>query len=363
MIQPSIEKICWAISATGQEVGNAAGYGRSNVLFRAALERIGVEIDDSADVAIHYGYAGLFRPRPGKWNALFTMYESPYVPPEMIEAIRIADQVIVPSRYCAELFARFTTRPISVCPLGVDLHVFRPRERSWRQGKDRFRWLYVGAPNYRKMTILPELHRALLADLPCELYVKTTGALRTPEMLKSFDAWACEIISDGDIIRSHNWTVDNRAISPAALAEIYHSAHGFLFLHCGEGFGLTGLEAMATGLAPVISDSTGTQDFADKSCAYLVDAPIQPVRQLDSDGVEFSHDLPWPDAVASMRAVGLVMTDYFEARRRGRAAAARAKEFSWEAAARTLCDSLRDEARLAPSTLHVALCPQDKSVA
>ncbi len=328
-------------------------------MLKRALADSGVTIDADADVAVHYGYAELFRPLPGKWNVLFSMYESPYLSPGFITALRMADQVVVPSRYCAELFARHTDRPIDVCPLGVDRRVFRPRARRWnKEAGERFRWLYVGAPNYRKITILPELYAALLRDLPCELYIKTTGAMRSPELLEQFDPWACEIFDEGQIVRSYNWTIDNRYLPQAELVDLYHSAHGFLFLHCGEGFGLTGLEAMATGLAPVISDSTGTREYADATCAYPVLASVKPVRQKNAAGEEFVQELPWPDAIATMRAVGDVMTEYDEARRRGGRAVRRAAAFSWGEAARRLCVVAAKAGILGPSNVHGSCGPR-----
>jgi glycosyltransferase involved in cell wall biosynthesis len=332
----------WAVGTQGTERANEVGYAASNDAIRQALGRR-VRLDAGADVALHYCYPKserIFRPRPGKVNVLYTMWESEDLDPCLVDAFAEVDLILTPSRWCARVFERFTDTPIDVVPLGIDTGRFRFRRRSLRPGQ-RFRWLYLGAPNPRKFTVLPDLYRSLLSQLPdqCELYVKTQGSRVTSE--EFLDGLPGSVQRDGpDILRVGNLIVDNRYLPASEVPAIYAQAHGFLALHCGEGFGLTPLEAMATGLAPVISASTGVMEYATEANSYLVAAPPSRVVVEDEDGERREQTLPWPDDLDVLRMVGWAMEDYAEGVRRGRQAARDARQYTWDRTAWGVCSAL-----------------------
>ena len=335
-------KIHWATPASGNERGNSLGYSYSNRQLRKAMHNAGVGESEDAKIALHYGFAGLYKRIPGKINILFTMFESPHLPEEVNAPLRDADAIIVPSLWCAQIFERHTTKPIYVCPLGVDLSAFPFKKRDQRRNRP-FRWLYVGAPNYRKLTVVPELYQALFRRTAnAELYIKMTGASQegVPEMLEDSSV---EQISEG-LWRSENCTVDNRFIPHESLIRLYHWADGFLFAHCGEGFGLTGLEAMATGLAPVITAYSGVMEYATpesaRLCRYCFGAlPTEDART----GETVFQWLGWPNREDVVNEVTKAMLESpKEALRRGRLARARAEEFSWQATAQDLCRILSE---------------------
>ena len=107
-----------------------------------------------------------------------------------------------------------------------------------------------------------------------ELYIKTTGSALDTALVQAIDQGESgveiENYPEGRIVRSGNVIIDNRRLPDEAMPEIYYQAHGFLFLHCGEGWGMTGLEAMATGLPLIVSHWSGTMEYAGPENAYLV---------------------------------------------------------------------------------------------
>lgn len=111
-----------------------------------------------------------------------------------------------------------------------------------------------------------------------------------------------------DLSRVHR----RAAASPEELAELYRRADLFLFPSLYEGFGLPVLEAMASG-APVVASRTSSLPEVAGDAALLVDPG---------------------DADAIAAAVGQVLADRALHGRLRAAGLARARQFTWQAAAR-----------------------------
>lgn len=341
------------------------GYATANEQLALALTRAGARLyradyaPPDARVAVHFQFPASYRPIPGVRNVLFTMFESTDVEGILdifAPAFSRSDLVVTPSRWCADLFSHYTGKPIAVCPLGLDAENFPRLRRRWTAGRDTFVWLYVGAPNRRKWTILPDLWDGFLRGFPpgfTHLYLKTTGVDWEPALKRmrrsAGDGVAIERLdfAEGSVYLTDDVTVDNRKLPRERLAtEVYHRAHGQLFLHCGEGWGLTGLEGMATGLPLVVSDSTGTREYATSDSAFLVRTDLRDVRSTGEDEEGKPYDvtmrLPWPNDLAAVDAMGAVMRNYHRASIVARRGAEVARSFTWERAAKELLAILRE---------------------
>ena len=341
-------KVDWIGPSSTRASGNFLGFTVAGERARLALGRR-VQLAKEAQTKIHWGSPfTLAEPQKGKFNVCYTMYENFSLPKTAVEVVDKFDLVVVPSLWCKKVFARYTSKPIEVCPLGVDPKDFPYRRRRLRAGK-KFRFLYLGAPNPRKFTILPELHRVLLSQLPdSELYLKTTGgslASAAPLIANGIAE------SDGDIVRGDGWVVDNRKLPQKDLLSLYHSANAFLLLTCGEGFGLTGLEALSTGLPLIVSDWSGVTEYANSRNAMMVRCNYGDHRdkfvQMGFDGerpVEeepFAFHVGWPDLQSAAAAAHMVYSNYPSALKKARRGAEMAAQFSWDSTARGLCDILK----------------------
>jgi glycosyltransferase involved in cell wall biosynthesis len=328
------------VDANIKQRGNSLGYATSSVRICEALQRKGVVFDDKADIALHYGFGGLYKPVEGKKNVIYTMFESPHLPPEVHEPLRNCDLIITPSLWCGEIFERHTNKPIWVVPLGVDPS-FTYKKRQ-RRKDEKFRWLYVGAPNYRKITIVPELYSLILSRAnQAHLYLKLTGCdLSDLDKMLAMDG--VEEVEE-NLWVGPNCTVDNRYISQKDLVKLYHDSHGFFFLTCGEGFGLTGLEAMATGLSPIITDYSGVKEYATRSNCRLVPAKFKSLPTKDERTGEVIHQwLGWPVIELAMEQVQIAMTeDPKITEKKGRLASKTAKAFTWDFCAEGIIEAIR----------------------
>jgi len=357
-------KLQW-VRKDSQDVGNAFGY-RTHNKYMLDYSRQYFDITDDADVALHIQPADHYRPIEGKFNVLFTMWEFLDVPKSYIKGLREADLIIVPCKFCKDLFARYTDKPIHVCWEGVDPEAFPYRERAYISG-NKFRFLWVGAPNPRKGYPLILSILELAEKIPnVEIYLKTT----TPksdrrEILRNLWYQRADIRkrpggSDfikralqrfqqerlwGDLhntINRHgkykNIILDTRILSKEDLVALYHSAQCFMLPSYGEGWGLTLCEAMATG-APCISvDYTGCADFFDSSVGYPLKYSIQmqELRNYDLNTRTYA-----PDAQDLLKQMLHVAANYPEAVKKGNRAASRIRsKFTWEKSGRRLADIL-----------------------
>ena len=221
--------------------------------------------------------------------------------------------MVVPSRHNLRVFNAAGV-VAERCPLGIDSNRFRFVERRPPGRGERFRYLWVGAPNPRKGW--PILDRAwklgFERDSQVELYVKTTCA-------------------GGSLQRSGNVIADGRCLTDQQLAALYASAHCFVFPSYGEGFGLTLAEAMATGLPAIFTSYGGVCDFAGRDNAYPLKKRMIAVEYFGRNLMAAAE----PAALAAeMRRVE---RDYPLALAKGRRAAAElACNLTWRKAALNL---------------------------
>jgi len=289
------------------------------------------ELDEEAEIAVHFLAPLWFSPIEGKKNVLFTMFESEdddyYL--DMPDG---CDLIVTPSEFCRGIFERITDVPIQVCNLGVDPKVFKYKKRKIPEAGEKFRWLFLGAPNARKYSILEEVHRAFLSKISnVELYLKTTGA-DIDGGLKEIGASRVDIEGDNEIIRSGNWTVDNRFLPTSELVDLIHSAHGFIALHMGEGWGQNLLEAMSTGIPAVVSDYSATQEFANKNNAFPVPVRVEKTEiGIGKNSIDqlVKIDAAVPDIFRAIDQINAVMTDYRAALKVGKKAHRTATTKTW----------------------------------
>ena len=161
----------------GDQVANAFGYNIHNK-FMMKYAAPYINFDMNADIVLDIRPADQFVPIEGKFNILFTMWEWIDVPQAYIDRMKTADLIIVPSRFCKDIFSKVLDVPIEVCWEGVESESYPFYQRSMPSMNfgEKFRFLWVGAPNPRKgYPIIMEMVKALEQMPMFEMYVKTTA--------------------------------------------------------------------------------------------------------------------------------------------------------------------------------------------
>jgi glycosyltransferase involved in cell wall biosynthesis len=269
------------------------------------------------------------------------MWESPSLPFAARPYLDSADLVIVPTVFCVDLLAPYVRCPIVIVPLGIDAARWPFEERSLAKGES-FQWLLVGAANARKGFDVLELawHRHFLDRDDTHLYLKTTGPRVAYEA-----ALACEGASATGVegvVAWRNIILDFRNLPQEALRETYRRSQGFAFPTAGEGWGLTLMEAMATGLPAVVTRWSGVLDFTSEQTVRYVNWTPHDESYHDSPVTHRTGDLlkmtsAWVDPDELAQAMREVMTNYAAARRRARRGAAEIRSrFTWPMAGEAL---------------------------
>jgi len=300
---------CRFIQGITVESGNALGYA---LVYKRLAKA--VEHQEESNFALMCTAPDGFKPIPGCFNAVLTMWESETMAQLAFDNLSKADLVIAPTRWVAET-ARAQLPPhvaVEVAPLGVDHKVWKYKSRKWPSADGRpFRWLWNAAPHPRKgYPIISKVWSELFHDVQhCEFYVKTT--MPDPQ-------------DPGRVERNGNLIFDSRRLPMSEYVDLYYSAHGFLYPSWGEGFGLTVAEAMASGLPVVSTAVTGHGDFVNEATAFVIDTMKADIEAKDQRGSirpdgAYTYDIPL--ALSCAIQMGRVMSDYQSARKKARRAA------------------------------------------
>jgi glycosyltransferase involved in cell wall biosynthesis/Flp pilus assembly protein TadD len=294
-------------------------------------------------------------PPEGRW-VLMQPWEFGSAPRAWVEGVRGGvDEVWVYSRYGRDCYLQsgMLAERVHVVPLGVDVELLGRQHAPFplKTGK-KFKFLFVGGTIARKGidVLLKAYAEAFTADDDVCLVVKDLGVGTFYQGQTAEQKIAEHQQSTGPEIEYLS-----QELSAQEMAALYQSCDCLVHPYRGEGFGLPVAEAMAAGLAVVVTGHGAALDFCDETRAYLLPAEVRRFATPRVDSLE-TVSLPWlaePDAAALRRTLRHVAERPEEARAKGRAAAAYAREhLTWERAAEValarLAALVRQPVRRAP---------------
>lgn len=240
--------------------GGKDGYGVASEKIIKGLVNEDVNISRSfknqkVGLLFHNPYSVLKMESPIK--IIYTMFESTKIPDDWIEYLRVADKVIVPSRWCRDVFKK-SGIDAEVVELGYDDDIFRYKERyNKRKKKEVFNFVHYNAFNIRKgfCEVFKAFVEEFEKDEPVKLILKTT--LACPPIPIREDRYPnIEIIAD--------------KYSEKELVDLLHRSDCMVYPSRGEGFGMTPIEAMATGIPAIVPNAHGITEYFDKNYMYEV---------------------------------------------------------------------------------------------
>lgn len=218
------------------------GYGSMLQGFKGSIPK-SVVFDSNASVHVHMQVPscieGWFA---GQHRVLFSMWETDTLPGNFRRWISQYDQVVVPCQHNVELFSQFHN-DVSYCPLGVDHKFWKPITNDHT---GVFRFQGGGSLWHRKgLDILVKAFNAL--KLPdAELHIKAAPHAQDTPTGRLGDK----------VFLDRTW------MDPEQQRDWFNRADCFVAVSRGEGFGLMPLQAIASGIPTILSDSTGQSQFS-----------------------------------------------------------------------------------------------------
>ncbi len=225
-------KISHGTRIEGMSDKNGYGYATSNML--ASLRRLGYEVnpnDSTADVEIWFDQPQHWDFTPGTYKIGYHPWESTLLKSGWVEIMNQCDEIWTPSALIGEWYqSAGVSVPVYVYEHGVSPD-WTPKKR---QVDGTFKFLHVGAEAARKGA--KEAMQALRLGFPRNVDVELN----------------MKIISKGwNIATLPRINIINEMYSLEQLIQLFHDNHAFVYPSWGEGFGLTPLQAMATGMPTI----------------------------------------------------------------------------------------------------------------
>jgi glycosyltransferase involved in cell wall biosynthesis len=218
----------------------------------------------------HYFYR-----HPHHYTIGLTMFELSGLPPSWVTKCNEMDEIWVPSVFNQQTFVNSGVDPtkLHVMPLGVDTDYFRPGIPPLACPKRRsYAFLTVCSFDLRKG--IDVLLRAFFEEFsPQEdvsLIVKTRAS--TDEEIQNQQAFIDRISnevtgkkSDSVLLYSsiQSWNEED-------MLRLYNTADCYVLPTRGEGWSMTVMEAMATGLPVITTNWSAHVDFVNHSNGYLI---------------------------------------------------------------------------------------------
>ena len=277
------------------------------------------QIEQKIGLLLHTPYSIMRLDNP--YRIIYTMFESSKIPEDWAEYLLEADTVIVPSKFCQKVFKKAGVES-KVIPLGYDDSVYDFFQRRKRKV---FTFTHYNAFNVRKGFL--ELFKAFTdeftQDEPVKLVLKTTSN-NIPSAMPINPRQYKNI----EVITGKKSNTDMR--------EILNNSDCFVFPSRGEGFGLTPIEAMATGLPTIVPNAHGISEYFDSRYMYGVKIDEEvPATYSAYKNQDVGHMVKC--SVKDLRKqMRYVFEHQKEAREKGKLASEYVKRYTWTKTAEQL---------------------------
>lgn len=202
-----------------------------------SLDRLGYSVsenDPNADIGLVFDQPHNSKFYGNQYKILYHPWESTLLLPGWADIMNQCDEIWTPSPMIANWYRRYNgiEVPVYVYEHGIE-HCWEPREREI---DDEIRFLHIGAEAARKGGWdLPPIMSTLFANtgINAKLTLKMDKQHwnRIPELGRT--------------------RYLNMKLSFEQLQDLYYDHHIYVYPSYGEGFGLTPLQAMATGMPTI----------------------------------------------------------------------------------------------------------------
>jgi glycosyltransferase involved in cell wall biosynthesis len=234
------------------------GYGYAAVCIIEALQKQKVVVnflDEKAYIHISFVQPEMYQSISNQYRIGYTPWESTEIPLAWVAMMKERDEIWTTSKFCQDIFANYDI-PSVVVPHGIDPEIYKIYDRTLT---NRFIFLHIGSPTERKGS-------QMVVDAFVELFsnrddvglmLKSTGPTNA--------RWIERDYYHGNANHHPRINVIEHDLTLEDMTTLYNNSHCCVYPSNGEGFGLIPYQAIATGLPTIVTDLTGTADFAHYS--------------------------------------------------------------------------------------------------
>lgn len=235
------------------DIAEHNGYGYATKGMLESLERLGYQVsrnDSSADVEIWFDQPHHWNFSKGTYKIGYHPWESTKLKEGWADIMNQCDEIWTPSALIADWYVKYAgiKVPVYVYEHGIE-HIWTPKERVV---EDKVKFLHVGAEATRKggWSVVRLFRSAFPNRDDVELNMK---------MINS--NWN-QLSSVGKV------RYLNKKYTFSQLQDLFYSNHVYVYPSWGEGFGLTPLQAMASGMPTICTAEWAPyKEFLDERLA------------------------------------------------------------------------------------------------
>lgn len=254
------------------DINPTNGYGYATSRMIESLTRLGYVVnqnDATADVEIWFDQPHHWDFNPNSYKIGYHPWESTHLKPGWADIMNQCDEIWTPSPLIAKWYR--TTGKITV-PVHVYLHGV---DEDWsvrkRKVEDKMLFLHCGMEASRKGA--SEAMRAFKQAFPGNEDVGLT-------MKTVSTGWNMPTMGKTTILGGR--------LPFKKMVELYHNHHVYVYPSWGEGFGLTPLQAMATGMPTITLPAWAPYaDFLDENLSIGSRLVLSPWRHTHHPGKMF----------------------------------------------------------------------------
>lgn len=253
----------------------ADGYAMGRDIIKRELYSLGTKLNEEFDnqkVSLVYSHPYVMPQIRNDVRLIYTMFESDMIPEDWPDFLNLANEVIVPSKWCADVFAKRGIKT-TVVPLGYNDRIFQYIDRPVPvENSEPFTFIHYNSFTIRKgfFEVLEAFKQEFDPSENVRLILKTS-ANRTPIPIIPSEYPNVEVITG--------------AFSEKELSDLLGKANCMLFPSRGEGFGITPLEAMATGLPAIVPNAHGISEYFNSN--YMLEVKV--AQEVPAEYVKYKN--------------------------------------------------------------------------
>lgn len=307
------------------------GYGMSRDIIKSELFAKGFKLEEyfaKQKIGLLYSYPNAVTQMRTDVRLIMTMFESDKIPEDWPEYLKMADEVIVPSKWCADVFAKSGVKA-TVVPLGYNDKVFTYQDRPVPVKDDKpFTFIHYQSFNQRKgfSEVFKAFNEEFKHNENVRLILKTTEK-KAPIPIMPSEYPNIEVVTD--------------KMPEEDLLKLLRQCNCMVYPSRGEGFGITPLEAMATGMPAIVPNAHGISEYFNSN--YMLEVKVSgscPGLYRSAKG----HDVGKMvicDVEDLKKQMRHAFNNQAEMKELGKSASEYVKRFTYEKTAEALADILK----------------------